>query len=85
MRKPPEDLRQVNPKGRLDVAAYQIGEHLTKKAEAHTGLNGIWDSIEPHIQDIAKKLFGDVELPTEGKVLFNIVRANPHLLGKKDK
>ena len=84
MKRRKEDLRQANPQGRIDVLAYHGAKKLTEMLGEKFGLQGVWDHIEPHAQEAAKSLFGDIKLGTEGKVLLGIIQSNPHLvLGKK--
>lgn len=72
-----EDLRNIpNPKGRVDVMAYRLAERFTNHIQETHGLKGIWDNIEPHVQDLVKKGFSGIEIPTEIKSLMNILVDN---------
>lgn len=72
-----EDLRNVaNPKGRVDVMAYKLAERLTNHLQDTHGYKGIWDNIEPHVQDLVKKGFSGIKIPGEVKALINILGAN---------
>lgn len=72
-----EDLRNIpNPKGRVDVMAYRLAERFTNHLQDKHGLVGIWDNIEPHVQDLVRKGFSGVEIPGEIKGLLNILVDN---------
>ncbi len=71
------DLEAVNPSGRIDVLAYRGVKHLVTQLETNHGLSGIWDAIKPHVNDIAAKHIGAVDVPTEAKILLAILMSEP--------
>lgn len=70
------NLEEVNPSGRLDVLAYKGVRQLAKHIEEKNGLVGIWDVVKPHVNDAIVKHMGEVDIPTEAKVLLAILQAN---------
>lgn len=71
-----EDLETVNPGGRLDVLAYRGVHMLAKQVEQQNGLSGIWDALKPHVNQLLVEHVGNIELPTEAKILLTILQAN---------
>lgn len=70
------DLETVNPSGRLDVLAYKGVRELAKHIEEKNGLSGIWDAVKPHVNDAIVRHIGQIDIPTEGKILLAILQAN---------
>lgn len=70
------DLEKIAPQGRVDVLAYRGAQMLTQKLESQYGLSGIWEAIKPHVNQAIAKGFDGVELPTEAKILLQIVQTN---------
>ena len=70
------DLETVNPHGRIDVLAYRGAEHLTRKAEEHFGLQGLWDAIKPHANKLVSEYVGDVEIHPAVQTVLAILQAN---------
>ena len=70
------DLESVSPVGRLDVLVYRGAEYFAKQLEAQYGLSGIWNNLQPHVnQAIGGALVG-VEIPTELKVADLVLNFN---------
>jgi len=73
----PEDLRNVvNPRGRVDVMAYRLAERFTNNLQEQHGFKGVWDNIEPHVQELVRRGFSGLEIPGELKSLVNILMDN---------
>ena len=70
------DLETVNPSGRVDVLAYRGVQKLAEHIEKSNGLAGIWDAVKPHVNDMIVRHVGNIEVPTEGKILLAILQAN---------
>lgn len=67
-----EDLKTVtNPQGRLEVLGYKLGEKFFKELEQQKGISGLWDTLEPHVQTVAKGMSGWA-IPAEASLLFSI-------------
>lgn len=71
-----QDLKTVDPKGRLDVAAYRVAEHFTKRYESHIGVQGLWDNVEGYVQEIVSNGLRGIEIPGEIKILLGVLQAN---------
>lgn len=70
------DLETVDPKGRLDVLAYKGVQKLAEHVESQCGLQGIWDVVKPHVNKAIVENIGNIEIPTEAKILLGILQAN---------
>lgn len=69
-----EDLKSVtNPQGRLEVLGYKLGEKFFKELEQQKGISGLWDTLEPHVQTVAKGMSG-WSIPAEASLLFSIIQ-----------
>jgi len=69
-------LKDADPYGRVDVAIYKMLEKVARTIEAKQGLQGIWDNIEPHVEQLVRKNVSGIELPSELKALVKIIQAN---------
>jgi hypothetical protein len=70
------DLETVDPRGRLDVAAYRGIEMLSRRIEATHNVVGIWDVLKPHANTLINKYLGSVEIPLEAEALLQLVMMN---------
>jgi hypothetical protein len=70
------DLETVNPAGRVDVLAYRGVQKLAQHIEQQYGLSGIWDAVKPHVNEAINKHVGQMDIPTEAKVLLSILQSN---------
>lgn len=69
-------LKDADPYGRVDVAIYRLLEGFAKTLETKHGLRGIWDNVEPHVEQLVRKNISGIELPSELKTLVKIIQAN---------
>lgn len=73
----PEDLRTVtDAKGRVDVMAYRLAERFVNSFADSHGVQGVWNNIEPHVQDLIRSGLAGVEVPGEVKAIMGILVDN---------
>ena len=70
------DLETVDPNGRFDVLTYRGAEQLARLAEAKYGVKGVWDSIRPHVHDLVTKNVTGLQVPSEAKIILQLIQAN---------
>ena len=71
---PKEDLRQVsNPQNRLDVLGYNLAMGIANHLEKNHGFSGLSQSIEPHVQELAKTSLQGVTIPPEAMILLGLI------------
>lgn len=67
------DLDNVDPTGRVDVAAYRLLGVYAKRLEQQHGLQGTWDAVKPHVGQLISKYLGGVELPSEAELALKLL------------
>jgi hypothetical protein len=70
------DLNTAPALGRVDVLAYKFAEQMARLAEAKFEVSGIWDAVKPHVHEAVVRGISGLELPTEAKVILNLIQAN---------
>lgn len=67
------DLDNVDPTGRVDVAAYRLLGVAAKRLEEQHGLEGLWDVAKPHVGQLINRYLGGVELPSEAELALKLM------------
>ena len=67
-------LKDVDPKGRIDVALYRLAERGVRHYENNSGISGLWDMLEKDVSKILQKGLAGVNVPPELKVIAELLR-----------
>lgn len=46
-----DDIEEKDPRGRIDILAYNVSKKFVQELEIYYGCPGMWDMVKDHVED----------------------------------